>query len=119
MFVKAKYFFLLSYISDYGPVECEDRFKSTLAENLNVVKNYPRGTADEFMWKIGGNLSAPDDIPKFPVIVTAIDSLHYPESMGLFRSIHQGIMGNRKYSGLVKIIVYDLGLTSRQLKTVN
>ncbi|XP_060585139.1 uncharacterized protein LOC132741071, partial [Ruditapes philippinarum] len=87
---------------NYGPVECEDKFKSTLAENLNVVKNYPRGTADEFMWKIGGNLSAPDDIPKFPVIVTAIDSLHYPESMGLFRSIHQGIMGNRKYSGLLK-----------------
>jgi hypothetical protein len=67
------------------------------------------------MWTIGGNLSAPDNIPKCPVIVIAVYYLHYPESMGLFRSKHQGTIGNNKYSGLLKIIVYDLGLT----KTVN
>lgn len=48
----------------------------------------------------------------FPVIVTAASSNHYRESQALFKSIHKTLMPLYEK---VKIIFYDLGLTTSQL----
>lgn len=64
-------------------------------------------------------MSAPNEMLKFPVFVTAFDWLYFPQSMGLFRSLHRYLVRNHKYGGFVKVIVYDLGLTARQLTMVN
>lgn len=55
---------------------------------------------------------------QFPVIVTAFDNMYYPASMGLFYSIHTLQMTNPEYGQQVKIVVYDIGLSKRQLHIV-
>jgi hypothetical protein len=98
---------------------CNETFNSSLEENLNVIQNYPRGIADDYLWKVGVNMSEPYRMKEFPVFATAIDRKYYPQSQGLFHSLHKRFLENPKYSKNVKIIVYDLGMTSRQLRMVS
>lgn len=97
---------------------CRESFNATLDDNLHFVERYPRGVADDYMFIKGLNPRASIEAVTFPVIVTAFHKIHYTEAMGLFRSIHQHILRNPKYKGQVKVIVYDIGLTGRQLKKV-
>lgn len=80
---------------------------------------YPKGIADEYLYKIGGNLTSPFTIKSFPVLVTAMDAMYYPASMGMFQSIHSVLMSEHEGRDTVKIVVYDLGMTQRQLNVVN
>ena len=98
---------------------CKEKFNESIADNLNVIKNYPRGIADDYLWKIGGNLTSPENTRQFPVFVTAFDKTFYPQSQGLFRSLHTMFMFNPKYARDVHIIVYDLGMSVRQLNVVS
>lgn len=102
--------------SSYTESACREQFKPSLEENLNIVKKYPKGIADQFLWKIGGNMTSSVLMAQFPVIVTALNSMFYPVSMGLFYSIHRLVM--TQYGAKVKVVVYDLGLTRRQLRLV-
>ncbi|XP_060586383.1 uncharacterized protein LOC132742095 isoform X2 [Ruditapes philippinarum] len=97
---------------------CNETFNSSLEENLDVIQNYPRGIADDYLWKVGVNMSEPYRMKEFPVFATAIDRKYYPQSQGLFHSLHKRFLENPKYAKNVKIIVYDLGMTSRQLRMV-
>lgn len=91
---------------------CDTWFHDSFEENLNVIKNYPRGIADQFLWKIGGNRSHPNrTLSSFPVIVTAANSGFYGVTQGLLKSIHEILMP--KYKD-IKIIYYDLGLGADQ-----
>ena len=91
--------------------QCSSWFHDSFEENLNVIRNYPKGIADQYLWKIGGNRSRPSVTLSFPVIVTAANSGFYGVSQGLLKSIHEILLP--KYKDL-KIIYYDLGLTTEQ-----
>ncbi|XP_045206970.2 uncharacterized protein LOC123559231 [Mercenaria mercenaria] len=97
---------------------CDETFNRSLEDNLNVIQNYPSGIADDYLWKIGVNMTEPFRMKKFPVFATAIDRRYYPQSQGLFLSLHKRFMKNPKYGKDVQIIVYDLGMTARQLRVV-
>ncbi|KAL4235372.1 hypothetical protein ACF0H5_007008 [Mactra antiquata] len=99
-----------------GSVKCRETFNDSIEDNLMVIKQYPKGDAEKYMWKLDGNITKPEQIRDFPVIVTAFNWNYYPQSMGLFESIHKKLMNTWKYRGKVHIVVYDLGLTDRQLK---
>lgn len=91
---------------------CESWFNDTFEQNLNVIKYYPRGIADKYLWKIGGNRSQPNvTLTSFPVIVTAANAGFYGVTQGLLKSIHELLLP--KYKDL-KIIYYDLGLQASQ-----
>ncbi|KAL4230316.1 hypothetical protein ACF0H5_010699 [Mactra antiquata] len=94
---------------------CDETFKPTLSENLEVIKNYPKGIAENYLGKIGGNKTKPDKMATFPVFVTAMDYAYYPFCQGMFKTVHY-VLNTTKYRGQGKIIVYDLGLTKRQLR---
>ena len=95
---------------------CDTTFKDSLEENLEIIKSYPRGIADKYLWKIGGNMTSSVIKSQFPVIVTAFNSVYYPVAMGMFLSIHK-LMA--VYENKLKLVVYDLGLTRRQLRIVS
>lgn len=97
---------------------CNETFNRTLEDNLKVIQNYPRGIADEFLWRLGENKTEPSSMKTFPVFATAINKAYYPQSQGLFKSLHERFLKNPKYGKDVQIIVYDLGMTARQLKMV-
>ena len=83
---------------------------------MNVIRNYPRGIADRYLWKIGGNRKRPNvTLSSFPVIVTAANAGFYGVTQGLLKSIHDILMP--KYKN-IKIIYYDLGLKPEQYKQV-
>lgn len=98
---------------------CREKFNKTLQENIDVIKNYPKGDAEDFLWKIGGNLTSPLEVRRFPVFVTAIDKKYYPQSQGLFQHLHTLFLFNPKYAKDVYIVVYDLGMSVRQLNVVS
>lgn len=98
---------------------CAEKFNATFEDNLNIIKNYPVGNADNFLWKIGGNLTSSEKMRSFPVFVTAFDKKYYPQSQGLFRSLHTLFAFNPKYGKDVHIVVYDLGMSVRQLNVVS
>ncbi|XP_060587677.1 uncharacterized protein LOC132743168 [Ruditapes philippinarum] len=53
----------------------------------------------------------------FPVFVTAMDFRYYPYSQGMFFSLHS-VLDAEKNKGKSRLIVYDLGLSERQLKVL-
>ena len=97
-------------------MNCTSWFKESFEENLNILKNYPRGDADKYLWKIGGNKSHPDEmLTSFPVIVTAASSGFYRRSLSLFKSIYEFLLPKYKK---IKIIYYDLGLDPKEYREV-
>lgn len=102
----------------YESFLCNETFNATLEDNIEVIKNYPRGLADKYMWKIGGNLDAPTTISAFPVFVTALNDQYYNRSLGLFSSLNATFMSKSKYTHQIRLIVYDLGMSSQILKKV-
>ena len=111
---------LYSYVISFSELSfmCNETFNNTLEDNLKVIQNYPRGIADDYLWKVGVNMSEPYRMKDFPVFATAFDRKYYPVSQGLFLSLHKRFLENPKYGNKVKIIVYDLGMTSKQLVMV-
>ncbi|XP_052788483.1 uncharacterized protein LOC128223231 [Mya arenaria] len=97
---------------------CNETFNATFEDNLKVIQNYPHGKADDFMWKIGKNKSSPSEIRDLPVFVTAFDRAYYPQSQGLFYTLHRKFLSNPKYASQFKLIVYDMGMSIRQLKVL-
>ena len=98
------------FITDLGDplVECREWFNDTFEENFEILKHYPRGIGDSYLWKIGGNKSQPDQIlTSFPVIVTAASSGFYPRSLSLLLSIYKLLLPRYKN---IKVIYYDMGL---------
>ncbi|XP_060584682.1 uncharacterized protein LOC132740733 [Ruditapes philippinarum] len=53
----------------------------------------------------------------FPVFITAMDFRYYPFSQGMFFSLHS-ILNAEKNKGKSRLIVYDLGLSKRQLRVL-
>lgn len=98
---------------------CRETFNRTIEDNLKIIQNYPKGIADNYLWKIGANMTEPFRMKEFPVFVTAFDKKYYPQAQGLFYHLHQRFWANKKYHKNVYIIVYDLGMTKRQLKMVS
>ena len=97
---------------------CNETFNNTLEDNFKVIQNYPRGIAGDYLWKVGVNMSEPYRLKDFPVFATGFDRAYYPVSQGLFSSLHKRFLENPKYGQKVKIIVYDLGMTSQQHQIV-
>ncbi|XP_045159771.1 uncharacterized protein LOC123525085 isoform X2 [Mercenaria mercenaria] len=97
---------------------CYEAFNSTFEENLEVINNYPIGSAEKYFKRLGVNYLEPTQIRTFPVFVTAFDSSHYNESQGLFKCLHENFLYNPKYKKDVLIVVYDIGLTEQQALTV-
>ncbi|XP_045194218.2 uncharacterized protein LOC123549843 [Mercenaria mercenaria] len=97
---------------------CKETFNRTLEDNLNVIQNYPVGNASKYLMRLGIYRVIPNQLRKFPVFVTAFDSSHYNESQGFFKCLHENFLYNPKYKGDVLIVVYDMGLTELQRKTV-
>ena len=95
---------------------CSSWFHDSFEDNLNIIRNYPRGNADEYLWKIGGDRTNPNaTLTSFPVIATAANSAFYGVTQGLLKSIHEILVP--KY-GEIKIIYYDLGLQEDQYNQV-
>ncbi|KAL4230304.1 hypothetical protein ACF0H5_010688 [Mactra antiquata] len=61
-------------------------------------------------------MTEPFRMKEFPVFVTAFDNRYYPQAQGLFKDLHLKFLNNEKYHKNVHIIVYDLGMTKRQLR---
>ncbi|XP_060587680.1 uncharacterized protein LOC132743170 [Ruditapes philippinarum] len=94
--------------------DCNETFAATLEENLHVVENYPGGTADSYMWKIGGSLKQPiTQRQGSPVLVTAISSQYFPLLFGLVKSYH-GRAVNRVEGVKIDFLIYDIGMTKLQ-----
>ncbi|XP_053400739.1 uncharacterized protein LOC128557406 [Mercenaria mercenaria] len=93
---------------------CNETFEPSFDENLQVIQNYPKGVTDRYFPKIGGNKSKPDMMVQFPVFVTAMDYTYYPFCQGMFFSLH-AVLNSKRNRGKSRIIVYDLGLSERQL----
>lgn len=95
---------------------CNETFNRTLEDNFKVIQNYPRGIAENFLGIIGANKTKPDHLKMFPVFATAVNTDFYAQSHGLLQSLHKRFLTNPRYNKEVLIIVYDLGMTKRQLK---
>lgn len=101
----------------FPELKCNATFKPTLTENMDVISSYPFDIPEKYLDELSLNkkgideLSKPADDPiKYPVFVTACSSIHYTESQGLIQTYHQLL---RVHPDL-KMIYYDLGLTSEQ-----
>ena len=95
---------------------CSSWFHDSFEENLKIIRNYPHGNADDYLWKIGGDRNYPNvNLTSFPVIVTAANSAFYGVTQGLLKSIQEILVP--KY-GEMKIIYYDLGLETSQYNQV-
>ncbi|XP_045215810.2 uncharacterized protein LOC123566048 isoform X2 [Mercenaria mercenaria] len=97
---------------------CNETFNTTFEDNLQVIQNYPIGNADVYVRRFGAYNDGPKEIRAFPVFVTAFDETHYNESQGLFKSIHETFLVSPKYKDKLLILVYDLGMTPSQIRTV-
>lgn len=97
--------------------DCENWFEDTMEENLNVIKNYPRGNADVYLSNISAGHAQNNQqlMTSFPVIVTAANSGFYKISQGLLKSIHKLLLPTYKS---IKIVYYDLGLTASEKSQV-
>ena len=115
--IVAKYVLLVLTVSDISSL-CKETFNATLQENLDVIKRYPRGEADKYLFKIGNNRTEPSEVRDFPVFVTAFDRMYYPQSQGLFYTLHKKFLTTKRYASKFKLIVYDMGMSVRQLKMV-
>ncbi|XP_053400744.1 uncharacterized protein LOC123557931 [Mercenaria mercenaria] len=62
--------------------KCNETFNKTLKENLDVIKNYPRGNAAEYLLKLGVDKTGPDKLRTFPVFATALTSIQ------VWKSVH-------------------------------
>lgn len=95
--------------------KCAESFNRTIEDNLKVIMSYPSGEASKYLWKIGSTRPAPLEMTSFPVVVTAMDKDYYPFSQGMFLTLHKGLMKYNKN----RVVVYDLGMTTRQRNVVN
>ena len=108
-------FFIAGLSNPY--YNCSSWFHDSFEDNLDIIRNYPRGNADSYLWKIGGDRSYPNvTLTSFPVIATAANAAFYGVTQGLLKSIQEVLVP--KY-GTIKIIYYDLGLQEKQYDQVS
>ncbi|KAL4230116.1 hypothetical protein ACF0H5_010501 [Mactra antiquata] len=97
---------------------CSEKFNSTIKDNIDVLRQYPRGLADEYMWKLGDRFKKPLKNEPYPVLTMALDRHTYRLSQGLFESFQIKVLSNTQYGGEIKVVVFDIGLTRRQKKVM-
>ena len=94
--------------------DCNERFGVTLNDNLNVIRNYPGGTAGKYMWKTGGTLRRPVMQKELsPLLVTAISSEYFGLLFGVVKSYHAHAV-NRVEGVKIDFLIYDIGMTRDQ-----
>ncbi|XP_021349207.1 uncharacterized protein LOC110447687 [Mizuhopecten yessoensis] len=101
----------------YPEMKCDEHFKESLVENMDVISNYPLNVPEKYLQELFldergiAELSKPVPNPmKYPVFVTAASSNHYRESQGMIKSYHQLL----EIHPDLKMIYFDIGLTDTQ-----
>ncbi|XP_063442621.1 uncharacterized protein LOC134722916 [Mytilus trossulus] len=97
---------------------CKRKFHTRMDDNMQTVLNYPvvRQMSKKFK-DIFNFFEKPVVIGNetVPVIVTAASSNHYRESLVMINTFKKNILP--RYAG-IKLIIFDLGLTSYQKKEI-
>ena len=95
------------------------KFHTDPQENLQVIFNYPSGEAAPYLARFASEKSEITDYPmesdKMPPIVTAVRSSQFYQLQGLIKNLHE----LKAEIPDIKLIVYDLGLYSREKEIVS
>ncbi|XP_069108310.1 uncharacterized protein [Argopecten irradians] len=104
--------------NSYSDIKCDEQFKETLDENMEVISKYPLNVPEKYLKDLSldelgiEELSKPELNPrKYPVFVTAASSNHYKESQGMIKTYHKLL----KIHPDLKLIYFDIGLTDAEI----